>query len=387
MVDVLFICNAGSSSIKFALFEAMPALKRLCHGEVEDVIGKPLLKVQDAEEKEVFNKKGIVPGHHNALCAIQAWIKTHDGDMRITATGHRVVHGGKEFSAPVRVTDAVMTKLEALVPLAPLHQPCNLEGIKALRKLHWDIPHIACFDTAFHHAQPKLAELFALPRNYYDEGVVRYGFHGLSYEYIAGVLPEYAGAMADGRVIVAHLGNGASMCAMKKRRSVATTMGFTALDGLMMGTRCGTLDPGVVLYLMEEKGMSVKDVTNLLYKESGLKGVSGVTHDMQTLLESEMPHAKEAIELFCYQAARQLAGLIPALGGLDVLVFTAGIGEHTAAIRKGICDYLGWLGLEIDEKANSKNAPAIHADKSCIEVLVIATDEERMMAQHVLNGR
>ena len=355
------VINAGSSSVKFSVFDLASGCTLLFKDEIErvDSIEKSLQRIPDMLAKA---------GHDN--------VKT---------IGHRVVHGGKEFSAPVIVTDSVMKKLEALIPLAPLHQPYNLEAIQVFAKLHPDIPQIACFDTAFHYTQPRQSELFALPRSYAEEGILRYGFHGLSYEYIASVLPEHLGEKAEGRVIVAHLGNGASMCAMKQRKSVATTMGFTALDGLMMGTRCGNLDPGVVLYLLEEKGMTIEEVTTLLYKESGLKGVSGISGDMRDLLASNAPEAKEAIDLFCYQAAKQLAGLIPALGGLDTIVFTAGIGENSPAIRKNICDRLSWLGVKLDDKANKNSQTSIHSKDKAITIHVIPTDEERMIAQHVLN--
>ena len=380
MSDSIIVFNAGSSSLKFSLFVATSGDLQF-HGEVEDIPGNPGLTVYDATKAPVYAQTGLSCGHEAALSALLKWHAGHEDTGDIVAAGHRVVHGGKEFAESVLVTATIIEKLETLIPLAPLHQPHNLEIIKVFAALHPAIPQIACFDTAFHRTQPHTAELFALPRHYRDEGILRYGFHGLSYEYIASVLPDYAGKKAQGRVIVAHLGNGASMCAMKQRRSVATTMGFTALDGLMMGTRCGALDPGVVLYLMQAIGLTAEEVTRLLYKESGLKGVSGESHDMRDLLASDAPAAKEAIELFCYQAAKQLAGLIPALGGLDALVFTAGIGAGSPEIRENICARLSWLGLELDNVANEEQRQIIHSPESRVQLYVIPTDEERTIAR------
>ncbi len=380
MSDSIIVFNAGSSSLKFSLFDATTSDLQF-HGEVEDIASKPSLTVYDASKTTVFEKAGLYCSHEAALSALLRWHADHEDTAEIVAVGHRVVHGGKEFAESVLITATIIEKLETLIPLAPLHQPHNLEIIKVFAALHPTIPQIACFDTAFHRTQPRTAELFALPCRYSDEGVLRYGFHGLSYEYIASVLPGYAGKKAQGRVIVAHLGNGASMCAMKQRRSVATTMGFTALDGLMMGTRCGALDPGVVLYLMQGKGLTVEEVTRLLYQESGLKGVSAMSHDMRDLLASDALAAKEAIELFCYQAARQLAGLIPALGGLDTLVFTAGIGAGSPEIRKNICARLSWLGLRLDNQANQAQGHSIHSPESTVDLYVIPTNEERTIAR------
>lgn len=373
----IIVFNAGSSSLKFSLFSTDKLLLTF-HGQVDDIPGIPKLLIKDKDNKEIFCKDDFAPGHKAAITALFDWMESHSDGLRIIAAGHRVVHGGKEFLAPVKITPKILDKLKALIPLAPLHQPHNIAVIEAFAAIHPDIPQIACFDTSFHRTESKEAELFALPMSYAKEGIIRYGFHGLSYEYIASVLPEHTDKTS--RVIVAHLGNGASMCAMKDLKSVATTMGFTALDGLIMGTRCGNIDPGVILYLLEEKNMSVKEITNLLYKESGLKGVSGISHDMRDLLESNEDKAKEAINLFCYHAAKQLAGLIPALGGLDAIVFTAGIGEGSGVIRENICNRLGWLGIALSPENNAKNETCISKDDSQIEVYVIPTNEELIMA-------
>ena len=302
--------------------------------------------------------------------------------LKLIAAGHRVVHGGILYSAPVLVDASVLSYLEQLVPLAPLHQPHNLTAIRAIARIRPDIPQVACFDTAFHHTQPAVAQAFALPREVTALGVKRYGFHGLSYEYIASVLPSYVGERSDGRVVMAHLGGGASMCALRGRRSVGTSMGFTALDGLPMGTRCGALDPGVVLYLLSEQRMTLSEVTDLLYHRSGLLGVSGESSEMHELLASDSPYAAEAIDLFVYRIRRELGSLVAVLGGLDVLVFTGGIGEHAVPIRARICQDAQWLGVRLDEEANRTGGPKISAEGSAVAVLVIPTDEDMMIARH-----
>lgn len=383
MKKVIVIFNAGSSSLKFSLF-AVDGCSLLFHGIVDDLQGNPVLKIYDAEKSLVYLQDSLEQGYKAALAALFNWDGFRQG-IKIVAVGHRVVHGGKEFSQAIKVNSDVLIQLEELIPLAPLHQPYNLATIKEYQLLHPDVPQVACFDTAFHRTQLPESEYFAIPQKYYEDGILRYGFHGLSYEYIASVLPEYAGKYASGKVIVAHLGNGASMCAIKNGQSVATTMGFTALDGLIMGTRCGNIDPGVILYLMEEKGMSLSEVTNLLYKESGLKALSEISNDMRVLLESDDSKANFAIEMFCYQAAKQLAGLIPSLGGLDVLVFTAGIGEGAAKIRQNICKRLEFLGVVLNEEENLKNHSNIHSKQSKVGIYVIPTNEELVIARHTLN--
>ncbi|MGZ3350506.1 MAG: acetate/propionate family kinase, partial [Xanthobacteraceae bacterium] len=311
------------------------------------------------------------------------WLDARFPGQELVAAGHRVVHGGMRYAGPVRIDDEVIAELTRLVPLAPLHQPHQLNAIAALAKLHPRLPQVACFDTSFHRSQPELATRYALPRNLTDEGIRRYGFHGLSYEYIAGVLPEVTGEVhVPGRVVVAHLGSGASMCAIRHGKSIATTMGFTALDGLPMSRRCGDLDPGVVLYLMQEKGMSADAVSDLLYQSSGLLGVSGVSDNMKALLASDQPHAAEAVNLFVYRIGRELGSLVAALGGLDALVFTAGIGEHAPEIRRRVCRDASWLDLELDEAKNDAGGPRITTAASRTSAWVIPTDEDLMIARH-----
>jgi acetate kinase len=317
------------------------------------------------------------------MAALVAWGQQREEAREVTAVGHRVVHGGTLFSGPVRVDAAVLAELTKLDPLAPLHQPHNLAGIRTLAELEPNLPQVACFDTAFHRHLPELAQRFALPREYHDSGIRRYGFHGLSYEYIAEVLPRIVGPdLAGGRVLVAHLGNGASLCALHDGRSVDTSMGFTALDGLPMGTRCGNLDPGVVLYLQGVRGMSTDQVADLLYYHSGLLGVSGISSDMRELLASDQPSAREAVDLFVYRINRQLGALTAAMGGMDALVFTGGIGEHAAPIRGRVCELATWAGIRLDAEANKKHGPRISAAASTVSVWVIPTNEEWMIARH-----
>ncbi|HRJ61794.1 MAG TPA: acetate/propionate family kinase, partial [Azospirillaceae bacterium] len=310
------------------------------------------------------------------------WIESGLDGAKLVAAGHRVVHGGMNYAHPVRLTAAVVAELESLTPLAPLHQPHNLAAIKALAEAHPELPQVACFDTAFHRDQPWQAKTFAIPRELTEEGVRRYGFHGLSYEYIASRLPQIEPKLADARVVVAHLGSGASMCAVHNGRSVDSTLGFTALDGLPMGTRCGAIDPGVLIYLMRQKGMCADALEKLLYNKSGLLGVSGVSNDMRDLLESAEPAAEEAVELFCYRVAREAGALTSAMGGVDALVFTAGIGERSSPVRARVGAKLAWLGVEIDEAANAANQTLISTSNSRLPVYVIPTDEERMIALH-----
>lgn len=328
---------------------------------------------------------GGAGGDHDAvLLVLLRWIAGHADQLRVVAVDHRVVHGGDRFATPVVVDGTVLDALEKLVPLAPLHQPHNVAAIRAVARLASQIPQVACFDTAFHRTQPRVAQLYALPRALSEAGIKRYGFHGLSYECIAGVLPGILGEVANGRVVAAHLGNGCSMCAMRDRRSVATTMGFTALEGLPMGTRSGAIDPGVVLYLLSGRGMSVAEVTDLLYHRSGLLGVLGISNDMRKLLESDSPHAVEAIDLFVHRIGRGLGSLAAALGGLDALVFTAGIGEHAAPVRARVCEDARWLGIHLDPAANLGGGPRISTADRSVSVRVIPTNEELMIARHTL---
>jgi acetate kinase len=324
--------------------------------------------------------RGDEADHEAVLARMLDWLHGRDDGVTVRAAGHRIVHGGTAYDRAVRIDDTVLTALDGLVPLAPLHQPHNLAPVRALWSRSPDLPQVACFDTAFHRTQPELAQRFALPADLTAAGVKRYGFHGLSYAYIAQVLPDHLGAAADGRVVVAHLGHGASMCALRNRRSVATTMGFTALDGLPMGTRCGNVDPGVLLYLLQQRGWTAEDVADALYHRSGLYGVSGVSDDMGELLASDDARAEAAVALFCYRASRELGSLAAALGGLDALVFTAGIGEHAPEVRRRIAAQAQWLGVTLDDSANAANAGRISRDDSAVAVHVVPTDEERMIA-------
>lgn len=385
MSGIILTLNAGSSSFKFAVFDSaggadIPRIR----GKIAGIGSAPVFSAKDAQGgipvPDALATLDPAATHERLIALLLPWLAGHCGDLPLLAVGHRVVHGGQFYDGPTLVTPQVISQLETLIPLAPLHQPHNLAAIRAVAKWQPDTPQIACFDTSFHRSQSRLAQLFALPRALTDEGILRYGFHGLSYDYIASTLPKHLGERAEGRVIVAHLGNGASMCAMKNRTSAATSMGFTALDGLMMGRRCGALDPGVVLYLMQAKGMDAAAIETMLYKQSGLLGVSGLSNDMQVLQNSDDPYAHEAIDLYSYRAACSLAGLVPAIGGLDALVFTAGIGENSALVRRLICAHLEWLGIVLDPDANDAGASVISADKSEVEVLVIPTNEELVVA-------
>jgi acetate kinase len=385
MRDAILVLNAGSSSLKFSVFVSGADLAPLVAGNLEELQGRARFRAKDATGTVVDEHAwpdGEPPGHEGAIAFLLDWLRANAGDGRLAAVGHRVVHGGADYAAPVRVTPAVLARLERLVPLAPLHQPHNLLPIRTLAARLPDLAQVACFDTGFHCVQSAVARAFALPRELSDAGVRRYGFHGLSYEYIASVLPQYDARAAAGRTIVLHLGNGASMCAMHAGRSVATTMGFTAVDGLPMGTRTGSLDPGVLLYLMDEHGMDTRALETLIYKRSGLLGVSGISSDMRELLESNQPHARDAIELFCYRIGRELGSLAASLRGLDAIVFTAGIGEHAVPIRDRVCRDASWLGLALDPVANARNGPRISRHDSQVAAWVIATDEEHMIARH-----
>ena len=386
MTAAILVLNSGSSSIKFALYPAEGAegeRSALFHGEISGIGDAARLNARNAKGESAADMVVNGPAtHHNALSTLLDWINAHSGGIALTAAGHRVVHGGSEFTGPVRLTPDIVGKLTQLNPLAPLHQPHNLAAIAALSKLHPTLPQVACFDTSFHTTQTALARAFALPRTLSDKGIKRYGFHGLSYEYIASVLPEHLGPKADGKVVVAHLGHGASLCAMLGRKSVATTMGFSALDGLVMGRRCGALDPGVILYLLDQEGMSSKQITHLLYEESGLFGVSGTSDDMRELLASDKPHAAEAVELFVYRIVRELGSLVAALRGLDALVFTGGIGEHSSEIRARVCRQAAWLGFILDKHANDAGGPTISKDGSPVSLLALPTNEEYVIARH-----
>ena len=386
MSDAILVVNAGSSSIKFSLFlDRGEALDLLLGGQIEGLYSAPRFKARDAAGAVVGERQwadGEPLGHDGAIAHLAGFLREQLGEHRLAAVGHRVVHGGSAYAAPVRLTAEIVEHLEQFIPLAPLHQPHNLKPIRLLLDNQPQLPQVACFDTAFHRNQPEVAQAFALPPAITDRGVLRYGFHGLSYEYIASVLPEVDPRAAAGRSVVLHLGNGASMCAIHTGRSVAGTMGFTAVDGLPMGTRSGNLDPGVVLYLMDELKMDARAIEKLLYQQSGLLGVSGVSSDMRTLLTSDEPRAKFAVELFVYRIGRELGSLAAALGGLDALVFTAGIGEHAAAIRERVCCAAAWLGVELDLAANAAGGPRLSMAGSRVAAWVIPTNEELMIARH-----
>ncbi len=388
MPDTILVLNAGSSSIKFQLFaieEGAPS--RLFKGQIEGIGAKPRLTVRDSEGASLVEtafEPDEVANLPSAMAILRDWLGERlAGDLPV-AIGHRVVHGGPSFNEAVLIDDAVLAELELFVSLAPLHQPNNLGPIKAIRELLPDIPQVACFDTAFHRNHGELADRFALPGRFYDMGVRRYGFHGLSYEYIASVLPKAAPEIAGGRVIAAHLGSGASLCAMKNGRSLDSTLGFTALDRLPMGTRPGQLDPGVVLFLISHEGMSPQEVERLLYHDCGLKGLSGVSNDVRDLLASTDPGARLALDYFAFRIAKEVGALASVLGGLDALIFTAGVGENAPEVRRDVCDRLAWLGVLLDDEANRQNATKISGKLTHPRVYVLPTDEERMIATHAL---
>jgi acetate kinase len=391
----LLVLNAGSSSVKFALFErgSGNGLELRVRGELESLDGAPHFVAQAPAGAVLAEQRWEAarhPGYDDLLRYLIGWAEAHLGASALLAVGHRVVLGGMANSAPALVSEALLRDLAPLLPIAPLHLPHNLAAIEAVRRTHPGLPQVACFDTAFHQTQPRVARLFGIPRALADEGVVRYGFHGLSYEYIASVLPRYDARAASGRTIVAHLGSGASLCALVEGRSVATTLGFGGLDGLLMGTRCGSLDPEVVIYLLREKGLTLEAVDRMLERESGLLGVSALSADMRTLLESRAPAAQEAVELFVYRIVRETGSMMTAAGGIDCFVFTAGIGEHAWPIRSAVCSRLACLGIELDEAANRAGAARISTANSATSVLVIPTDEELMIARHtvaVVEGR
>ncbi len=394
MTGAILAINAGSSSLKFALYTGHDGqLVRRGKGEIEGIGGAAHLVARDETGAVLAERRweqGQGGTHEDFLRALFDVVDRDLGADQLVGVGHRVVHGGERFTDPVLVTPETLRAMEALIPLAPLHQPHNLAPIRAIEAARPGLAQVACFDTAFHHAMPAVAARFALPHALTESGIRRYGFHGLSYEYLAGALRAQAPALARGRVVLAHLGNGASLCALRDGRSVDTTMSFTALDGLVMGTRPGTLDPGVILYLLRERGMSAAAIEDLLYHRSGLQGVSGIASDMRALTASPDSRARGAVALFCYRAACQAGALAVALGGLDGLVFSAGIGEHAPEVRAGICAHLEWLGVQLDPTRNAAGAGRISADDSRVEAWVIPTDEEGVIARHtarLLNER
>ena len=384
MKSVVLIINAGSSSIKFAIFTAVQ-LNCLYRGQIQGIGINDgcYFTLQDQTDKDRQSKQQInADNHQHALEIIIQWLTEHQKGFDLQAVGHRIVHGGNQFTKPVVIDEDVIRHLRKLVPLAPLHQPHNLAAVEIMRKLQPSLIQVACFDTAFHHTQPEIAKTFALPKSLYSEGVRSYGFHGLSYEYITSILSECSETAAIGRTIIAHLGHGASLCAMNNSKSMATTMTFTPLDGLPMGTRCGSIDPAVVLYLLREKQLSVEDISELLHYQSGLLGLSGISGDMQVLLNSQSLAAKTAIDVYVYRIICEIGKMSAAIRGLDSLVFTAGIGEHSALIREKICMGIEWLGIQINVQANHRNEIKISTEQSTISVWVIPTNEEKIIATH-----
>lgn len=384
MAECIAVVNAGSSSVKFGFYDIEGDEPLLLRGQVEQIGVSPTLSASDDNGNDLAERNWPPEGfgHAQAMGAIlEVARELLPEGSTVKGVGHRVVHGGTRFAAPVEVTPAIISELEKLSPLAPLHQPHNLGPIKAIAENAQHIRQVACFDTAFHQAQPHLAQAFALPRELSDSGIRRYGFHGLSYEFVSGRLREVAPELADKRIIIAHLGNGASLCAIHQGRSVATTMGFTAVEGLMMGTRCGSIDPGVLIYLMDEHGMDARGLESLVYKKCGLLGVSGISSDMRTLRQSDDPKAREAIDLFIYRIVREIGSLAAALGGLDGLVFTGGIGQRDAKTRREVAAGCAWLGAELDEARNDGGEGSISAEGSRLPMWVVPTDEERVMAR------
>jgi acetate kinase len=384
MSDAILVLNSGSSSIKFGLFDISSTEPRLlCKGLLDEHEAKPGFTVTDASGNHLFeNRRAAADNDSEALLAdIFNWSNDYLAGGTLLAVGHRVVHGGRDFDRPVKVTDITLEAMAALTPLAPLHQPRCLSPIRAIKLLQPYLQQIACFDTAFHHGLAPPVSRFAIPRKFEEMGIRRYGFHGLSFEFIAGRLAEISPILAGKRTVAAHLGNGGSLCAMRNGRSVDTTMGLTPLDGLMMGTRCGVIDPGVLLYLQQQGGMSADEVQDMLYKDSGLLGVSGISADMRVLLASEAPAAAEAIDLFTFRIAREVAAMANTLGGLECLVFAGGIGEHSREIRQQVCDRLRWLGVIMDHSANDELKECVSAENSEVDIRVIPTSEETTIAR------
>jgi acetate kinase len=386
MDDFALVLNAGSSSLKFCVYRR-PLVEnwRLeARGQIEGIGTLPRLCVKDTEGKSVANTRLDVEMRNgrDALDFLASWLRGRYGGARVLGVGHRVVHGGPRFAGPTVVTQQVLTELYELIPLAPLHQPHNLAAIEAVFERLPDVPQVACFDTSFHRGHAEVAEVIPLPLGLRDTGLQRYGFHGLSYEYIASVLPQEAPAIARGRVIVAHLGSGASLCALNEGKSVDSSFGFTALDGLCMGTRPGAIDPGAILYLLQSLSLSPKDIETILYRKSGLLGISGISCDMRVLLAHDEPEARLAVDYFVYRAAKEIGALAAVLGGIDGLVFTAGIGENSPEVRRRICEACAWLGVELDVEANNSKGPRISGPHSKVSAWVIPTNEELMIARH-----
>ncbi len=388
MKDAILVINAGSSSVKFSVFVVgNTALELMLRGQLEALFTAPRFLARDPKGRLVAEHswgEGVQLGHEGALDHLRRFLLELGNEIRLAGVGHRVVHGGVKYAQAVRINEEILAELGQLIPLAPLHQPHNLRPIRAVMERLPDVPQVACFDTGFHRSNPPLAQMFALPKALTESGVRRYGFHGISYEYISSILPERDPRAAAGKTVVLHLGNGSSMCAMAGGKSVASTMGFTALEGLPMGTRCGALDPGVILFLLDQRKINARAIEKLLYNQSGLLGVSGVSSDVRTLLESKEPDAKLALDLYVYRIGRELGSLAAALGGLDALVFTAGIGENALTIREHVCRNAAWLGVELDGSANTKGGPRVTTEGSRVTAWIIPTNEELMIARHTV---
>jgi acetate kinase len=386
MEDYALVLNAGSSSLKFNVYHKheVEHWRLESRGQIEGIGTAPRFAAKNAEGKTIAEQKlpETVRDGRDAIDALGNWLRSTYGDARLLGVGHRVVHGGAKYDKPTIITKEALEDLRQLIPLAPLHQPYNLAAIEALYKRRPDVPQVACFDTSFHRGHSAVADLVPLPADLRQGGLQRYGFHGLSYEYIASILPQVAPEIGKARVIVAHLGSGASLCALKDGKSVETTMSFTALDGICMGTRPGAIDPGVVLYLFQHLKLSVKEVENILYKKSGLLGISGESNDMRDLLKSNESQARLAVDYFIFRIAKEIGALTAVLGGIDALVFTAGIGENSAEIRQRICESCKWLGVELDTNANANKGPRISTSSSKVSAWVIPTNEELMIARH-----
>lgn len=382
---VILVLNSGSSSIKFSLFQGE---QELVSGQISGIGDTSRIQLKSRMSGRILDRlldRHASTHHTNALNELLPILISETNDITIDAVGHRVVHGGIDYAMPTRIDDGVIADLERLIPLAPLHQPHNLAGIRASRTSFPNAAQVACFDTAFHRHHPWVSDTFALPRSYYEGGLRRYGFHGLSYEYICEHLKDHYPDIYPGRVVVAHLGNGASMCGIQNGQSIGSTMGFSALDGLPMGTRCGDVDPGVVLYLMKEKGLNADEISDLLYNESGLKGLSGISHDMRTLVESSDPAATDAVNYFVFRAQRELGSMSAVLHGIDAFVFTGGIGENSPLIRSKICKDQDWLDLRLDDQRNENGQAIISADSSRVNVLMIPANEEEMIRRHTVD--
>ena len=380
MTEAVLTLNAGSSSLKVALFPASGD-QPMVTGLVDSIGPNAALKLKNERGEAIAPAPGDMSTHAGAMQTVVASLRRAYPDLDLVAVGHRVVHGGDRHTAPALIDAAELQALEALSPFAPLHQPHNLAGIRAAMESFPGVPQVACFDTAFHRNHPWVNDTFALPRSFYDQGVRRYGFHGLSYDYVSGELARIAPQLAEGRVVIAHLGNGASMCALQDGRSMASTMGFSALDGLPMGTRSGQLDPGVLLYLMDQRRMSAAEISDLLYKKSGLLGLSGLSNDMRTLEAAGTPEAAQAIDYFVFRAQREVGAMAAALGGIDALVFCGGIGENSRLIRARICERLDWMGIEIDHQRNAANDRVISSEMARTTVMIVPTNEELVIAR------